>query len=118
MGRRLGFPTANLALPKEACGLPFGVYLCTLTLEDGRSLKGILNQGHHPTLPDGIPTVEVHLLAFDGNLYGEVVTVCYLDFVRPEQRLDSPEALRERVLADIAQAERYFMHHPQEASHE
>ncbi len=108
IGRRLGFPTANIAYPLDGCNMPCGVYLAVVTLGDGRVLNGVLNQGHHPTLPEGPPTVEVHLLDFDGDLYGQQVRVEYLKFLRPEMKFPSVEAMRQQIFGDIDVAREWF----------
>lgn len=108
IGRRLGFPTANIAYPEGGCDMPCGVYLAVLTLPDGTALHGVLNHGHHPTLPEGPPAVEVHLLDFDGDLYGRKVQVEYLRFVRPEIKFPSVEDMRAQVMRDIEEAKRFF----------
>lgn len=107
IGRRLGFPTANLSLPKGG-SLPLGVYAAVMTLPDGRRVEGILNHGRHPTLPEGAPTVEVHLFRFDEDIYGCTVQVTYLRFIRPEQMFESPEAMRRQVMRDIKDVQAYF----------
>lgn len=108
MGRRLGFPTANLRLPDKGAGLPYGVYAAAVTLKDGRRIPGVLNHGRHPTLPEGIPTVEVHLFNFNEDLYGQTVQVEYLCFLRPEARFDTREAMQRQVFNDIAETKAYF----------
>ncbi len=108
IGRRLGFPTANLRMPENGARLPYGVYAAAVTLRDGRRIPGILNHGRHPTLPEGSPTVEVHLFDFDENLYGQTVQVEYLFFLRPEARFHTKEAMQAQVLRDIAETRKYF----------
>lgn len=108
MGRRLGFPTANIAYPDQGCSMPCGVYLASLKRASGQMLPGILNHGRHPTLPEGPPAVEIHLLDFDGDLYGETVQINYLAFVRPEEKFPSAEEMRFQVLRDIDEARAYF----------
>ncbi len=112
IGRRLGFPTANIAYPEDGCDMPCGVYLALLTLPEGQVLHGILNHGHHPTLPDGPPAVEVHLLDFAGDLYGQVVQVTYLRFMRPEMKFPTVEAMQQQVMGDIAEAKQWFQENP------
>ena len=61
----------------------------------------VLNQGRHPTAPGGAPTVEAHLLDYDGGpLYGEEITLEYLHFLRPETTFPSLEALRDQLNRD------------------
>lgn len=104
LGRTMGFPTANVALPADAEKLPRGVYLARLRLKDGGALPGVLNHGRHPTLPGGPDTAEIHLFDFDGNLYGEPVTLEYLMFLRGERVFPSAEALAVQVKRDMAEA--------------
>ncbi|NLD58765.1 MAG: FMN adenylyltransferase [Clostridiales bacterium] len=109
IGRRLGFPTANI-LPDPESPPPKrnGVYIASIALEDGRTLPCILNQGRHPTLPEGAPTIEAHVLDFDGDLYGQRVEVLYLKYLRPERRFESPEALRSQIASDETRAREWL----------
>ena len=105
LGRRLGFPTANIA-PKAVAGKwpSNGVYAAAFWLDgDGRAWPGMLNQGVHPTAPEGKPTVEVHVIGFSGDIYGRHARVEYLRFLRPERRFDSLEALTEQLARDRAE---------------
>ena len=103
MGRQLGFPTANIA-PARACDLPEnGVYAAYITV-DGVKHKCVLNQGKHPTLPEGEPTIEAHILDFSGDIYGKDVTVDYVSFRRAEQKFSSLEELIARIEQDAATA--------------
>ena len=110
VGRKLGFPTANLALTCQEERRVNGVYLADVTLLDagGRVLHGVLNHGEHPTLREGMPTVEIFLLDFDGDLYGQRVKVDYLLFVRPEQKFPSVDALKAQIAEDTAFARAWF----------
>ena len=95
LGRRLGFPTANIR-PEGVSG-PWpenGVYVAALWLAGEKEAHlCMLNQGLHPTAPEGKPTIEAHVLDFDGDLYGRAVRVEYLCFLRPEHRFSGLEAL-------------------------
>jgi len=106
-GRTLGFPTANLACPDE--GRPSeGVY-AVLVLRKGQRHEGICNIGHRPTFEDSShSTVEVHLLDFDGDLYGEELEVLFLARLRSEQRFDGPEQLIAAIRRDREAAEEVF----------
>lgn len=110
VGRKLGFPTANIALTGDEEGRVNGVYLADVTLPDegGRTLCGVLNHGNHPTLREGAPTVEIYLLDFDGDLYGRRVLVNYLLFVRPEITFPNVEALKAQIAEDVAFARQWF----------
>lgn len=104
-GRRIGFPTANLDLDHEIRP-PAGVYAGRTWLE-GKTHGAVLNIGVRPTFgPDGDLTVEVHLLDFDGDLYGRTLEVEVLFRLRGEERFDGPEALAERIRSDCDRARR------------
>lgn len=104
LGRRLGFPTANIAPEATEGEWPRnGVYAAAFWLDgDDLAWPGMLNQGLHPTAPEGKPTVEVHLIGFSGDLYGRRVRVEYLRFLRPERRFESLEALAAQLERDRA----------------
>ena len=101
LGRRLGFPTANLMPDSPAALPPNGVYAAAFWI-DGEPLAHpcMLNQGVHPTVPEGKPTIEAHLLDYRGDLYGRAVRVEYLHFLRPERRFDALDQLVEQLACD------------------
>ena len=102
MGRTLGFPTANV-LPERVEGEwpENGVYVAAIWLQGEREARlAMLNQGVHPTLPEGKPTIEAHLLDYHADIYGRRVRVEYLCFLRPERRFDSVEALCAQLTRD------------------
>ena len=105
LGRRLGFPTANIAPERIERGLPRnGVYAAAFWLDgDARAWPGMLNQGTHPTAPEGHPTIEVHVIGLSGDIYGRSVRVEYLRFLRPERRFESLEALTRQLARDREQ---------------
>lgn len=104
LGRELGYPTANIAPVRVEGDWPEnGVYAAALWIGgDDRAWPGMLNQGVHPTVPEGKPTVEVHLPGFAGDLYGAPVRVEYLRFLRPERRFEGVEALAAQLAKDRA----------------
>ncbi|MCB1545115.1 MAG: bifunctional riboflavin kinase/FAD synthetase [Methylobacteriaceae bacterium] len=103
-GRTIGFPTANIALD-PSCKLRHGIYAVTLTV-DGKTFGGAANFGKRPTFDDGPPLLEVYVLDFDGDLYGTIVEVAFIGFIRPEAKFDSVEALVVRMNEDVAEARR------------
>lgn len=106
LGRKLGFPTANLAVhPLKV--LPPGVYAVEAEGAFGR-YKGVANVGTRPTLGGGERRLEVHLLGFSGELYGEEMRVRFLKRIREERRFPSPEALAAQIARDVAEARAYF----------
>ena len=101
MGRRLGFPTANLPIAPELLEPRKGVYAARVTLPDGEKRIGVTNIGLRPTVEDSKrANVEPWLLDFDGDLYHQPIRVELLEFLRPETRFDSVEALRTQVMSD------------------
>lgn len=102
LGRTLGYPTANIRLLKVGGEwLKNGVYACAMWIEDDDlAWPGMLNQGVHPTAPEGEPTVEVHIIGFSGDIYDRPVRVEYLRFMRPERRFDSLEELSVQLALD------------------
>lgn len=106
LGRRLGFPTANLAVhPKKV--LPPGVFAVEASGAFGR-YKGVANVGTRPTLGGSERRLEVHLLGFAGELYGEEVRLTFLKRLREERRFPSLEALKAQIAEDVAAARAYF----------
>ncbi len=100
LGRKLGFPTANLPLDPASEQLADGVYAARVTVE-GTTYGALGYVGGKPTVGGSAQRVlEVHLLDFSGDLYGREITVELLRFMRPEQKFDSTEALRRRIEQD------------------
>ncbi len=108
IGRSIGFPTANLRYPGEKFLPRQGVYCVRVDTPDAQQLPGVMNIGKRPTVDGVNTTVEVHLLNWDGNLYGQQLTV-YLDrFLRSEQKFPSLAALTAQIQADCDTARRFF----------
>jgi riboflavin kinase/FMN adenylyltransferase len=106
-GHDLGFPTANLATSNELIP-PHGVYATTLTI-DGVVHAALTNIGLNPTFGDAAaPTIETHVLRFEGDLYGRRVQLGFVQRLRDERRFDDVEALRVQIEADRRRAERLF----------
>jgi len=108
LGNKIGFPTANL----DTSGLvlpPNGVYAAH-ALVQGRTHNAVLNIGLRPTLqnPAPQPRVEVHLLDFAGQLYGEEMEVIFIEKLRAEQKFASLETLKAQIEQDIRQARSLF----------
>jgi riboflavin kinase/FMN adenylyltransferase len=103
-GHALGFPTANLEMTEELYPKP-GVYVVRV-LRHGRSYNGVANIGFNPTFDGASVSLEVHLLNFDGEIYGEELQVSFSERIRDELRFYSTEALIEQIRKDIEWAER------------
>lgn len=94
IGHQLGFPTANIEPSTAEKLIPApGVYAVWATLEDGEQRAAMMNIGTRPTFEGKHQTLEVNILDFEGNLYGQQVTIAFVARLREEQRFDSPEAL-------------------------
>lgn len=100
IGRTIGFPTANIELPDQL--LPAdGVYAVDVKIESHNGLhRGMANIGLRPTVGGNQRWLEVNIFDYDGNLYGSALTVNFLRRLRPEQRFDSLEDLRNALAAD------------------
>lgn len=109
LGRKLGFPTVNI-VPAEGILLPaYGVYATKVTLEDGKTYPAATNVGVRPTVEDEKQvTVEAFLLDFQGDVYGQTVSLEFYRRLRGERRFDSLEALRQEVMKSAQQTREYF----------
>ena len=107
LGRTIGFPTANLQLPSEKFLPRYGVYCVQVSSDEGGGqapLIGVMNLGCRPTVSGIAPTVEVHVLDWSGDLYGQTLTVSLEQFLRPEQKFDSLQALKSQIAQDCEAA--------------
>jgi riboflavin kinase/FMN adenylyltransferase len=104
-GRTLGFPTANIAIPQLRLLPKAGVYACK-TLINGKSYPSVANIGFRPTfnLPDPALHLEVHILDFDEDIYGQLVNIEFIKYLRGEVKFLSIEQLIEQIHKDIKTA--------------
>ena len=105
-GRTIGFPTANVAVPRERALPDDGVYAGWYLRPDGSAHPSAINIGKRPTFYQDAEhsLMEAHLIDFDGDLYGESARVCFVERLRGEQRFDGIEALSAQLVSDIATA--------------
>ena len=105
LGRKLGFPTANVALADYVVPR-FGVYATRTRLPDGREIPGVANIGVNPTV-EGVTKalLEVWLFDFDEDIYDQVIETDLIAFLRPEAKFESLEIMTAHVMKD-AQAAR------------
>ena len=109
LGSALGFPTVNLHFAPGILVPSHGVYAARTVFENGESWPTVTNIGTRPTVDDGdTVTVEGFLLHYEGDLYGQTLRLELYEFLRPERKFPSLEALREAVMADAARTEEYF----------
>ena len=93
LGHKLGFPTANIELPQGVIVPRHGVYACRAYVGK-ESYMAVCNVGNRPTVQGHQVRTETWLLDFEGDLYGQIVTLDFMYFLRPEQRFESLDALK------------------------
>ncbi len=98
-GRLLGFPTANIVLQEELCPKT-GVYAVTVECLDEKFL-GVANIGYSPTFDDKIFTIEVHLLDFNKDIYGQRIKVNFVKRIRDEIKFSAISELSDQIRKDI-----------------
>jgi riboflavin kinase / FMN adenylyltransferase len=114
LGRTIGFPTANLQLPKDKFLPSFGVYavrvftLSETLNEPEDTYLGVMNIGNRPTVDGTYQSVEVHLFDWSGDLYGKKLAVQLEQFLRPEQKFSSLEALKQQIQQDCIAARAFL----------
>jgi riboflavin kinase/FMN adenylyltransferase len=101
-GRGLGYPTANIRLP-SSCGLKHGIYAVRVGRGEAR-FDGVASFGRRPTFDNGAPLLEIFLFDFKGDLYGEVLDVAFIGFIREELKFSSVDALVKQMDDDSARA--------------
>ena len=109
LGRQLDAPTANIQLKRRHAPLR-GVYMVTARLADGRVLPGVANIGTRPTVEqqDEIAHLEVHLLDFNENIYGQRLAVEFHHKLRDEEKFADVAQLRAAIAEDIRRARAYW----------
>ncbi|PRY12323.1 riboflavin kinase/FMN adenylyltransferase [Pontibacter ummariensis] len=104
LGRTIGFPTANLSIPSPNKLIPAqGVYAVWAKLGEKR-YPAMMNIGHRPTVEGKQLRLEVHLLDFNKDLYGQQLTVEFVEHLRKEKKFDGLDALKEQLDKDKEQA--------------
>ncbi len=101
-GRTIGFPTANVDLPEQKA-LPIGVFAAWAETPQGR-FGAMANVGPRPSFPEALPSLEVNLFDFDGDLYGETVTVSFEKRLRGQIKFEGLEPLKARLGDDRRRA--------------
>lgn len=107
LGRTMGIPTANILIPEDVVMLKRGVYACSVHV-GGRTYPAVTNIGSRPTVEGHQVRAESWLLNFDGDLYGQRITLHFEKFLRPEQKFSSLDALKAQIEADAAQTRTFF----------
>ena len=107
LGRTIGIPTANIAIPQGVILPKRGVCACKCTV-DGAEYVAVTNIGSRPTVEGHEVRAESWILDFAGDLYGKELTLRFYEFLRPEQKFDSLEELKTQIQKDAQQARRIF----------
>jgi riboflavin kinase/FMN adenylyltransferase len=104
LGKKIGFPTANLSAHSEQFP-PNGVYFAEATL-DGVVYPGVVNLGYRPTVSSDKAerVLEIYLLDFDRDIYGNDIEVRFVRYLRPEQKFENVDALARQIEFDVQQA--------------
>ena len=110
VGRTLGFPTANIDMANYLRPR-FGIYAVRGRLADGRILDGAANLGVRPSFDPPKELLEPYFFDFDSDLYGQTIAVELIDFIRPEAKFDSMDALAVQMADDVATAKRLLRSH-------
>ena len=104
LGKKIGFPTANLSAHSEQFP-PNGVYFAEAWV-NGVLHYGVINLGYRPTVNSGKSerVLEIYLLDFDRDIYGEDVEVRFVRYLRPERKFDNMESLAQQIELDVRRA--------------
>ena len=112
MGRTLGFPTANIELGRLSSPLS-GVYAVKVNGPTMSDLRGVANIGVRPTVNDNMrANLEVHLLDFDNEIYGQRIDVTFLSKIREEKKFSSLDELKVNIANDLRTAQDWFDSNP------
>lgn len=99
LGRKLGYPTANLYFGEDSVIPKYGVYAVKVTL-DGKCYTGVANVGVRPTVDGEGVNAEVHVIDFDGDLYSKTIRVEFIEFIREEKKFSDIEELKAQIEKD------------------
>lgn len=108
IGRTLGFKTANLYYPKHLLQISRGVYKSEVLLH-GKTYQGVANFGMRPSLNNTkVPVLEVHILDFDDDIYGENLKVSFIKKIRDEVKFNNLDELKNQISKDVKQVREGF----------
>jgi riboflavin kinase/FMN adenylyltransferase len=108
IGRTIGFPTANIAINSQEKLIPAnGVYIANAYL-NSKKYHGVMNIGNRPTVNGQSQSIEIHLFDFDATIYGENITIEFIEYIRPEQKFENLDVLKLQIAKDKEQAILYF----------
>ena len=107
LGRTIGIPTANIALPEGVICPKHGVYACKAVV-DGNIYMAVTNVGTRPTVSGTHVTIEPWLMDFSGDLYGKQLRLLFFKFLRPEQKFDSLAELQAEIQKNGEETRKFF----------
>ncbi|MCY4602959.1 MAG: riboflavin kinase [Gemmatimonadetes bacterium] len=107
-GKTLGFPTANL-LPHGDQALPQGVFAAEVQYPGSGALQAVANIGPRPTFAESALVIELHILDFAGDLYGQTLQVALIKRLRKQRAFACPDELVGQIRRDIHQARALFV---------
>jgi riboflavin kinase/FMN adenylyltransferase len=108
-GRTIGFPTANVVPPEGQVGLADGIYASRARMPDEVQFRDALTYvGNRPTVNTGARQIETHVLDFDGDLYGQEITVQPMQRLRADELFPTVEAMVAQLRQDEANARTFF----------
>lgn len=107
-GRKLGFPTANIQCNDSYKLIPKSGVYAVKVLHRQTVYNGMLNIGYNPTFEGKEQTIEVHILDFDKEIYGETLTLEFVQYLRDEKKFTSVAELIEAIKADERQTRQLF----------
>ncbi|CQR71538.1 Riboflavin biosynthesis protein RibF [Sporomusa ovata DSM 2662] len=107
-GRKLGFPTANLAIVQGLLVPSDGVYAVYVYDEAGAKYNGVANVGNNPTFTRQTHRIEVHILNFDRVIYGQQLKIQFIDRIRGEIAFTNVRQLKEQMQSDIEFARKHY----------
>ncbi len=99
LGRKLGYPTANLYFGEDSVIPKYGVYAVKVAV-DGRTYKGVTNVGVRPTVDGEGVNAEVHIIDFDGDLYSKTLRVEFIKLIREEKKFSGIDELKRQIEKD------------------
>jgi riboflavin kinase/FMN adenylyltransferase len=113
LGRTIGFPTANLALPTDKfvpCNGVYSVWVYGTHLASAEHPQpAVMNIGYRPTVNGTQQAIEIHVLDWTGDLYGQTLVVSLAQFLRPEQKFASLDELKTQIQQDCDQARSHLL---------
>lgn len=100
LGKSFGYPTVNTEIEEGEISLLSGVYKCSADIGT-KTYDALSNVGTCPTVGDRKKHIETYILGFNGDLYGQSITINFLDFIRPEMKFESANQLIMQIKLDI-----------------